>query len=413
MNSIEIGIINKSNILNNKLLKKLDKKTYLLQYLPNFFYEKKENKFIVYKDKKLKIDYLIDLVSNLILKYYYKQENSFKLNSLILKDKYGTFYNYYIDYLLESDILVLKSKHKKGLSSRTYQLDNRIFNDINLKYRYKNKDKILLKKYKKRILEDISHTNVDNNLIDDNIKQKLISDLFDVNIDISKSIFYIESLDDNNIDIYNRNVYSIDSIDKKHIFYHFDEYGRMHTNYTILKSYVRKNYIFIDDDDVSEIDIPNSQPLFLTKLILNSNTNWINKDELNLFTELTTNGCFYEYLTQNLNIDRGVAKKMTYNVLFGRNIKTNKHDINFYNLFPTIYNFIKLYKKSKGNYKILAYDLQRMESNFIFNKVVNEIIKFDKNIKIITIHDSIVFQKKYNDVVKKIFDNELKKEFNF
>ena len=187
----------------------------------------------------------------------------------------------------------------------------------------------------------------------------------------------------------------------------------MHTNYTILKSYVRKNYIFIDDDDVSEIDIPNSQPLFLTKLILNSNTNWINKDELNLFTELTTNGCFYEYLTQNLNIDRGVAKKMTYNVLFGRNIKTNKHDINFYNLFPTIYNFIKLYKKSKGNYKILAYDLQRMESNFIFNKVVNEIIKFDKNIKIITIHDSIVFQKKYNDVVKKIFDNELKKEFNF
>jgi hypothetical protein len=299
--------------------------------------------------------------------------------------------------------LVLKSKHKKGLSSRTYQLDNRIFNDINLKYRYKNKDKILLKKYKKRILEDISHTNVDNNLIDDNIKQKLISDLFDVNIDISKSIFYIESLDDNNIDIYNRNVYSIDSIDKKHIFYHFDEYGRMHTNYTILKSYVRKNYIFIDDDDVSEIDIPNSQPLFLTKLILNSNTNWINKDELNLFTELTTNGCFYEYLTQNLNIDRGVAKKMTYNVLFGRNIKTNKHDINFYNLFPTIYNFIKLYKKSKGNYKILAYDLQRMESNFIFNKVVNEIIKFDKNIKIITIHDSIVFQKKYNDVVKKIF----------
>ena len=341
MNSIEIGIINKSNILNNKLLKKLDKKTYLLQYLPNFFYEKKENKFIVYKDKKLKIDYLIDLVSNLILKYYYKQENSFKLNSLILKDKYGTSYNYYIDYLLESDILVLKSKHKKGLSSRTYQLDNRIFNDINLKYRYKNKDKILLKKYKKRILEDISHTNVDNNLIDDNIKQKLISDLFDVNIDISKSIFYIESLDDNNIDIYNRNVYSIDSIDKKHIFYHFDEYGRMHTNYTILKSYVRKNYIFIDDDDVSEIDIPNSQPLFLTKLILNSNTNWINKDELNLFTELTTNGCFYEYLTQNLNIDRGVAKKMTYNVLFGRNIKTNKHDINFYNLFPTIYNFIK------------------------------------------------------------------------
>ena len=113
MNSIEIGIINESNISNDKLLKKLDKKTYLLQYLPNFFYEKKENKFIVYKDKKLKIDYLIDLVSNLILKYYYKQENSFKLNSLILKDKYGTFYNYYIDYLLESDILVLKSKHKK------------------------------------------------------------------------------------------------------------------------------------------------------------------------------------------------------------------------------------------------------------------------------------------------------------
>ena len=75
-------------------------------------------------------------------------------------------------------------------------------------------------------------------------------------------------------------------------------------------------------------------------------------------------------------------------------------------------NFIKLYKKEHGDYKILAYDLQKAESNLIFNKMIKTIMNLHPEIKIITIHDSIVVQKKYRDIVNNIFQNEISKEFN-
>jgi hypothetical protein len=81
-------------------------------------------------------------------------------------------------------------------------------------------------------------------------------------------------------------------------------------------------------------------------------------------------------------------------------------------LFPTIHNFIKLYKKEHGDYKILAYDLQKAESNLVFNKMIKCIMNLHPEIKIITIHDSIVVQKKYRDIVNNIFQNEISKEFN-
>ncbi len=91
----------------------------------------------------------------------------------------------------------------------------------------------------------------------------------------------------------------------------------------------------------------------------------------------------------------------------------SKSDKIFKELFPTIHNFIKLYKKEFGYYKILSYDLQKSESNFIFNKVVREIMTLLPDISIITVHDSIVFPRKYKDVVKLIFEKKIEEEFCF
>jgi hypothetical protein len=72
---------------------------------------------------------------------------------------------------------------------------------------------------------------------------------------------------DKDLDIYNKNLYSVDCINNKHMFYHFDSYGRMHTYFTRLRSFIRKNCVLMDGKETCEIDISNSQPLFLTKLI--------------------------------------------------------------------------------------------------------------------------------------------------
>jgi hypothetical protein len=406
---IENVIITKES--SESVAKRIDDKLFSLQFLPECLYVISTIKTLEFNGVKLKTNYLIDIVHNLILKYYFKKENRFALNATILKDKYGYLYNYYINYLVSNRILILKTNYQNGVTSRIYALDENIFTD-KIK-RYKNLDKVLLKKYKNKFVDMIHINNTSKvSLIEPTIKEKLVSDLFSVKIEYDRAIFFLDSLKHQDIDIYNRNIYSVDCINDKHIFYHFDDYGRMHTNYTILKSFIRKNCLLIDDEETCEIDIPNSQPLFLTKII-DMDSNLVDQKELQLFKELTISGTYYQYVMNQLGeSNKKKVKEMTYKVLFGRNIATSKVDKNFKKLFPTIHQFIKNYKKENGDYRVLAYDLQKAESDLVFNTVIKKVMQFYPEIKLITIHDSIVVPRKYKEEVNQIFEIELKKEFN-
>lgn len=406
---IENVIITKES--SDSVAKRIDDKLFSLQFLPECLYGISTVKTLEFNGVKLKTNYLIDIVHNLILKYYFKKENRFALNATILKDKYGYLYNYYINYLVSNGILILKTNYQNGVTSRIYGLDERIF--TNKIKRYKNLDKVLLKKFKNKFI-DMIHINDTSkvSLIEPLIKEKLVSDLFSVKIEYDRAIFFLDSLKHQDIDIYNRNIYSVDCINDKHIFYHFDDYGRMHTNYTILKSFIRKNCLLIDGEETCEIDIPNSQPLFLTKII-DMDSNLVDQKELLLFKQLTISGTYYQYVMSQLGeSNKKRVKEMTYKVLFGRNIATSKVDKNFKKMFPTIHQFIKNYKKENGDYRVLAYDLQKAESNLVFNTVIKKVMQFYPEIKLITIHDSIVIPRKYKEEVNQIFQIELKKEFN-
>lgn len=394
------------------IVAKLNKKTFLLQYLPSALEYLESDKYINYKSEKLKTSYLIDIIHNMVLKYYFKKENKFVINATILKDKYGYLYNYYINYLIEVKIIKMVSNYRKGVSSRKYSLNGNIIKS-KIQRRYRNTDKVLLKKYKKKVMDSIDFSDNDDYLIGEGIREKLISDLFSVDIQFDRAIFFLDALKDEKYDVYNRNVYSVECVNDKHIFYHFDNYGRMHTNFTILRSFIRKNCLLIDGEETCEIDIKNSQPLFLSKLIKDSGTKWVKEEEFELFRELTLSGNYYQYMMNVLGIkNRNEAKELTYKVLFGRNITSSKADIGFRKAFPTIHNFIKLYKKDNGNYKMMAYDLQKAESNLIFNRIIKRVIDLYPEIKMITVHDSIVFPKKYKDIVNDIFEQEIENEFN-
>jgi hypothetical protein len=103
-------------------------------------------------------------------------------------------------------------------------------------------------------------------------------------------------------------------------------------------------------------------------------------------------------------------KNLIYKVLFGKNYKNKSEDI-FINLFPSIYKFIKNYKTKNGNYKILSHKLQKYESNLIYNKIIREILDTYPQIRMITVHDSIIFPIKYKKEVEIIFNEKLKQEF--
>jgi hypothetical protein len=345
----------------------------------------------------------------MILKYYFRKDNSFTMHSSILKEKYGHLYSHYIDYLVSIGVLEMTANYFAGRKSRTYRIKPDVLKS-GIK-RYVNTDSTLLKKYRNKVSQ-VEEGGLVDSLIDQDIKAKLVDDLFYVDVDYAKSIFFLDHLKDRDGDIYNRNVYSVQCIDGKHIFYHFDSYGRMHTNFTILKSFIRKNCLMIDGESTHEIDIKNSQPLFLSKIIEDSGTKWVRNEEFELFKYLTRKGIYYQYVMDQSGIsDKKIIKEWTYKVLFGRNASNSKADKLFSRLFPTIHNFIKLYKRENGDYRILAYELQKAESNLLFNKVVRAVLEQVPGVRIVTVHDSIVVPARYRDQVSEIFDYILESEF--
>jgi hypothetical protein len=233
-----------------------------------------------------------------------------------------------------------------------------------------------------------------------------------VEIEYEKSIFFLDStLQD--VDIYNRNKYSVECINQNQLFYHFDDFGRFHTNFTILKSFIRKNCLKIEGDETIEFDIKNSQPLFLNLIINSVDDNRISLSELNLFRYLTINGLFYDFFIDNSEIkEKKIIKEHIYKVLFGKN-NISKSSKLFSKFFPTIYDFIKDFKTKNKNYKILAHKLQHLESNLIFNKIITGVMDIYPEVKLITVHDSIICAKKHKLKIEQIFNQKIKEEFNF
>jgi hypothetical protein len=86
--------------------------------------------------------------------------------------------------------------------------------------RFKNSDSILLKKYKQGV-SLIESNDIEGIQIHPDIKRKLVDDLFHVQIQFDKAIYFLDH-SQQDVDIYNRNKYSVECISDKHIFYHFE-----------------------------------------------------------------------------------------------------------------------------------------------------------------------------------------------
>jgi len=383
-------------------------KKYLYRFIPNRFSYLLLDKKIKYKEHNLKTDYIINIIHEFLMKYFFSSDiNSLNINlwSLILRKKYGMFYNYYIEYLIEKKFITLISDYFVSKKSKTYKVN---YFDIKDLKRVKIYDNILLNKYNKNyLLKNIDNT---NNIINENIKKYLINDLYKTTINYDDSINYLNNLKkekiiDNNK--YYKNLISINSIKDGHRFFSFDIYGRFHSNFTILKKNIRQQYLKINNEITCEIDIKNSQPFFLTVLMKQYKADWLELKDVEKYFFVVQNGLIYDDIISNISYvkTKKEAKIFIYKVLFGNN--NNYLSKDFEKLYPNVFLFIKNFKKNKKDYKSMSHELQRIESNFIFNIVINKIKKINKNIIIITIHDSIVFQCKYKNIITKIFNEEL------
>lgn len=238
--------------------------------------------------------------------------------------------------------------------------------------------------------------------------------------------------------------------DQLGIYVKHDAYGRIHTNITNMKREIRLNALKCDGKDVGEVDIKSSQPAFLCLLhhrylsqLAATEDSFIefpssfvrfnpffaphNKDsvleayanELETYTELVTSHRIYEVMADACNNDPSIkehvtrkdAKTALISFMFSpvhfdpkkkplRNVVKNV----WQDQFPTMYNAMCAMKKN--GYAALAHELQKIESSFVFDRVLPR-IKEEIGCPYCTVHDSIIVPREYTEAVKAIVDREL------
>lgn len=376
-----------------------------LQFYPQSLDNIFPNTKIEYKGKVLCRDYIVDLLHNLLFKYKITKKNSFHLNSKILRKNYGKDYNYYIDFLLGNSVINLEKNYSSKKSSRVYSLSP--FYLLDKTKQYPNENKNLLKKKQSHKKQTIFSS---HSPICPSIREGLVENLSHFSIDYKLSVELLK-LDPKNMN----NLWLVDLIDKGDHFYHFDSWGRMHTSLTILPRVLRKEALLIDGEKSHEIDITNSQVLFLKIWIEKNHPYLIEEKEFQYFDNLVKTGTFYEVYSRCLGVPRKRAKVYFYEYIFGKEYPSKNSNV-FKNMFPEIHQIISEQKKQSKDYKFFSGVLQRMESDFVFGDVVRGIWKKDPSIILSTIHDSIIFRQSDKEIVSDVFYsklNSLEKDFKF
>src|SRR5690606_28823161 len=103
-----------------------------------------------------------------------------------------------------------------------------------------------------------------------------------------------------------------------------------------LKRSLRNNFLKIEGEKICELDIKNSQPLFLAKLIMKEQNGLLN-EELQKFVKVCVNNKFYQSFDSN--ISKTEIKRIVYQVFFGKNL-LDDNNLKFKKSWPILWQWI-------------------------------------------------------------------------
>lgn len=404
----------------------LKNKTEIRHSVPADLYQRLiENDKILYRGKNIKSAKIAEFCDVL----YKKREQSegkryHNLSATIMQRRYGCHYKSIVNFLVKEGYIKKLLDYKPGVKAITYYMTKKMISKV--PKTYINKDKVTIKNYKasvlngiinrKRISENIlkglNFNNAENipDYIKKEVRSKIIEDLYTIGIDKESSLESAKNYGDELTKYYNK--LRIENIADQHIWYQFDKYGRFHNNFTVLKKLIRENFLTIQGEEIEELDIKNSQPLLLAKIIRDSGESGtlVDQAEFETFAELVKEGRLYQHFIDVYKYQdkKDVKKNIIYKVLFGKNNNNNKANRTFRKAFPTIFEFIKRYKEDKDDYRALSHSLQRIESELIYNRIIKEIMHTDISINLFTVHDSICFPKSSRPIVEEVFNRHVK-----
>ncbi|NPD47113.1 hypothetical protein [Lentimicrobium sp. S6] len=391
-------------------------------------------------------EYFYYLISYLTQKQSQNKDKEYlKLNMKILKNDTINTINKYIIYLRQNNIFICDNLYAKGTKALEYNINPKLLKGIRIVEIIPNSN--LYNKLKRKNHNRIAH----NNQLSPHIK-KMMQAFKKIELNYEEAIKWAHlEKDEVKKFYYLTSIYLIK--DKRSRYFKRNKTNkRLDTNLTNLKSDLRQ---FIKGDFTS-IDLKNSQPYLLSKLLQNliqapkdditipysgvfslfnpmlyfglKAVTKIQKSlKISLFTKnvsflefcnSTLNGTLYDDLLSLTNSSSRIdMKKMIFIVFFSRNkVRKNNYDFIPYKKekeifskpYPFVYETIKRLKE-KDHSKLAIY-LQRIESYIFIDTIAKRLV--EANIIPLTIHDSVLVPSEQSKEALSIIKDTFKKLFN-
>jgi hypothetical protein len=423
-------------------------------YLPGLFVAELERKLNTQPPEwKYQIEYFYYLANCLIVKQIQQNKNEFfSMNIPKMKDAIIWNIDRYINYLVKGELLK-RDYFINGIKSYHYQINSALssgFKAVLILPNVSLYDKLV----KQQRIRQKHYNDADRHPI---FLCKMWQKFKSLDFDYTAARNWIESQSDE------KKKHSYHSAlalleDRRFRYFHRNRTNyRLDTNLTNLKKDLRQ---FIKGDYV-QIDLANSQPFFLSQILIdfyylsqnhNSHTKAIplccsclninlNKyfglqvfkrlskiplsktiltnGELLNFKESCEAGIFYDdFLTRisGIDLNRDKIKKMMFAVLFSKNviykqyraiIPYYKEKVLFKQLYPIIYKMV--YSLKEKDHAKLAILLQQIESKVFIDIICPELA--ESGIIPLTIHDSIIVERKHIKTAINVCENVFHKVF--
>lgn len=420
-----------------------------------------------YFDKD-RLMYIVGLISSIPAKNKDSiTEDGFVLiNSRLLRNFFKD-YKSYIDYLIQTNVIITDGLYISGNKSLGYKFTDQYNNSSLVRYSYNNisladipainndvfcdekgdfvenqvmEYPYLYHWYDTKLLQILSEQAIQYAYSDKERKLRLGREHWDINRDKSREGNIVRK---NPTTQYYAAMHNIAELDIHHYNVQIDNnVHRLHSVITNIQKRYRQ-FLRYDGMPLVGVDISNCQPYLLCMLLnplfwehnihfnlwnLPHNTQLYfnvrkiseiktylsNLQDADLRDYLTkaSEGQVYEYMAEtinnkhNRNLSRDEVKTMMMTVLFSDNRHLPELKRLFMYNFPAIYELIKIIKR--GNHRALACLLQNIESEIILHRCCKRIwYEYNQAIPVFTIHDSICTTQENVNVVVNIMTEEL------
>ena len=402
--------------------------------------------------------YVMDDVSS-----FYKNKDTFSLDSQSLIKNFNPKYHLYVDFLIHHQIIILVKDYLEGSHFKTYQFKEPFLKDVSNYVEVSIDDITLLKK--------INYQNSGKNkqLYDKHQKIKKsrnhLTNGFDANLSIEDKAC-VKLLKTMNFHKYRANNIALHKF--KHRIWEFHTNpltdDRLHTLLTRLNKQFLK-HITYKSQSLAEVDVKTSQPLFLLaivkQLILNSSSensilqNLISQkldkkligqivglnsslDEIEQLEDIIVHQDLYEYIGKHIaikqegdlflryefdkatkstrlvkyNSKRTLVKQLLMETLYSSHHHKNKEVKQVKTLFSNLFSIVDLIKSSSLEKNFFPCLLQQIEANILLDVIAKNIFLENPKAVLFSKHDSLISTLEHIHGIKAFMEKQLSEILN-